>query len=311
MYSQSWMQLAILAGILSSSFLFTELALIDLGPLTVVNLRLLFAACGLLLVWRWRWRGLSWHIDKHFWPVLLVLAVTNNILPFSLIVWAQIHISASLAAIISASVPLFVLTLAWFFAHDERPDLAKFVGVAVGFVGVVVVIAPHGYGYDENTTILGPLAVLAAVFCYSASMIYAKRLGRWQVPALVPATMQAAIGALMLLPFTLILEEPWHYQMSSIWTPVSVICLGLFCSALAFVLYFRILAAAGAVNLMLISFLIPVYCCVLGITFLNERLNSASLLGMLIVFAGLLVTDSKRINLSNILTSIRGALKGN
>ena len=97
----------------------------------------------------------------------------------------------------------------------------------------------------------------------------------------------------MLLPVTLILEEPWNYQMSSLWTPVSVICLGLFCSALAFVLYFRILATAGAINLMLISFLIPVYCCVMGIMFLHERLNLISLLGMLIVFAGLIVMDDK------------------
>ena len=290
MRSQDWLQLIALATIWGSSFLFIELALVDLGPLTVVNLRLLFAAISLLLVWRWR--RLAWKIDKRLWLALLLMAVTNNILPFSLIVWAQTHISASLASILNSSVPLFGVVLAWFFAHDERPSIAKFVGVIVGFIGVIVLIAPDGQAV-EAATLGGKLAVLAATFCYAASIIYGKRFKRWQVPALIPAAMQALIGGILLLPFTLALESPWNYQLSSIWTPVAVVCLGVFCSALAYLLFFRILASAGAINLMLVTLLIPISGCLMGAVFLQERLSPANLVGMLIILSGLIIVDGR------------------
>ena len=290
MRSQDWLQLIALAIIWGSSFLFIELALVDLGPLTVVNLRLLFAAGSLLLIWRWR--RIVWKIDRRLWLALLLMAVTNNILPFSLIVWAQTHISASLAAILNSSVPLFGVVLAWFFAHDERPNIAKFVGVAVGFVGVIVLIAPDGQEV-EAATIGGKFAVLAATFCYAASIIYGKRFKRWQVPALVPAAMQALIGGLLLLPFTLALETPWHYRLSSVWTPVAVVCLGVFCSAIAYLLFFRILASAGAINLMLVTLLIPISGCLMGAIFLQERLSSVNLVGMLIILTGLVIVDGR------------------
>ena len=290
MRSQDWLQLIALAIIWGSSFLFIELALVDLGPLTVVNLRLLFAAGSLLLIWRWR--RLAWQIDKRLWLALLLMALTNNILPFSLIVWAQTYISASLASILNSSVPLFGVVLAWFFAHDERPSLNKFAGVIVGFIGVIVLIAPDGQAV-EAATLGGKLAVLAATFCYAASIIYGKRFKRWQVSALVLAAMQALIGSLLLLPFTLALETPWNYHLSSIWTPVAVVCLGVFCSALAYLLFFRILASAGAINLMLVTLLIPISGCLMGAVFLHERLGPANLVGMLIILTGLVIVDGR------------------
>ena len=287
---QDWLRLVTLATIWGSSFLFTELALVDLGPLTVVNLRLLLAALSLLLVWQWR--RLPWRIDRRLWRALLLMAIVNNILPFTLIVWAQTHISASLASILNASVPLFGVVLAWFFARDEQPSLIKFIGVAIGFIGVIVLIAPDGESL-EAATLGGKIAVLTATFCYAASIIYGKRFKRWQVPTLVPAALQATIGALLLLPITLALETPWNYQISTIWTPIATICLGVFCSAIAYLLFFRILASAGAVNLMLVTLLIPISGCLLGAIFLQESLTRANLVGMLIIFTGLIIIDAR------------------
>ena len=290
MHLHDWLRLVALSVIWGSSFLFTEIALVDLEPLTVVNLRMLFAALTLLALWRLqRLPGVR---GAHLWRAFALIAVTNNILPFTLIVWAQTHISASLAAILNAAVPLFGVVLAWLFTQDERPGLTKFIGVVIGFVGVIVLIAPTGEELAA-ATLAGQIAVLTATFCYAVSSIYSKRFKDWDVPPVITATMQALLGAILLLPLTLVLEQPWQAQLSTLWTPVAVVCLGVICSALAYLLFFRILANAGAVNLMLVALLIPVSACLLAAIFLGERLAGGDLLGMLIIFAGLLIIDGR------------------
>ena len=285
-----WLRLIILSVLWGGSFPFIEVALIDFDPLTVVNLRLLFAALTLLLIWYWR--GSKWTRNSEVWLALVFIALVNNIVPFSLIVWAQTHITASVAAILNATVPIFGVVLAWFFAHDERPGLNKFIGVTLGFVGVVVLLAPSGEELNA-ATLAGKIAVLLATFCYAVGIIFSKRFKRLGVPPLVLACMQALIAGLMLLPITLMLERPWQVEISSIASPLATIALGVISSALAYLLFFRLLASAGAINLMLVTLLIPVSSCLLAALFLHERLQLNDAIGMLIILSALLVIDGR------------------
>ena len=285
-----WLRLIILSVLWGGSFPFIEVALIDFDPLTVVNLRLLFAALTLLLIWYWR--GSKWTRNSEVWLALVFIALVNNIVPFSLIVWAQTHITASVAAILNATVPIFGVVLAWFFAHDERPGLNKFIGVTLGFVGVVVLLAPSGEELNA-ATLAGKIAVLLATFCYAVGIIFSKRFKRLGVPPLVLACMQALIAGLMLLPITLMLERPWQVEISSIASPLATVALGVISSALAYLLFFRLLASAGAINLMLVTLLIPVSSCLLAALFLYERLQLNDAIGMLIILSALLVIDGR------------------
>ena len=287
MKGSDWFQLLLLAFVWGLSFFFTEICLRDIGPLTLAAGRVGTAALALLAVALLaRLRGPQRLAD---WLALLVMGIINNAVPFSLIMWGQTSIDSGLASILNATTPLFTFLLAHVLTADEKISRRGLAGVIVGFLGALVLVGPGalaGLGLQS----WGQLAVLAAAVCYACAGIYGRRL-RHLSPIVAAAGMTLA-ASLVLLPLAALVEQPWTATPdAATWT--ALLSLGLISTAAAYLLYFRILASAGATNLLLVTFLIPVAALLLGTLILGERISLTALAGMVLIFAGLAVIDGR------------------
>ena len=287
MTAKVWLMLLTLSVLWGGSFFFAELALRDFGPLTVVLGRVGFAALALNAVVYLSGERMPGNL--RLWGAFLVMGALNNFIPFSLVVWGQVYIDSGLAAILNATTPLFTVLLAHLLTKDERLTPGRAAGVLIGFLGVVVLIGPDalgGLGFQG----FAQLAVLAAALSYAFAGIYGRRFH--DLPASVAASGMVSASAIMMLPVALALELPWTAS-PSVLTWASVIGLALLSTAWAYLLYFRILAAAGATNLLLVTFLIPVSALVLGMAVLGERPHWTAFAGMVFIFAGLAAIDGR------------------
>ncbi len=287
MSARDWLLLVALSVLWGGSFFFSEVALAELGPLTVVLGRVGFAALALI--------GLT-YLTGHrlpsapgLWGALLVMGALNNLIPFSLIVWGQVTIDSGLAAILNATTPLFAVVLAHVLTRDERMTRGRAAGVLLGLAGVAVLVGPAALG-RFGAAGLAQLAVLGAAFSYACAGIYGRRFK--ELPPLVAATGMVTCSAVLTLPLALVVERPWEASPGAL-TWAAVLGLALLSTALAYVIYFRILASAGATNLLLVTFLIPVSALALGVAVLGERPDTSALAGLALIFAGLAAVDGR------------------
>jgi drug/metabolite transporter (DMT)-like permease len=283
-----WLLLIALSILWGGSFFFAELALRELPTLLVVLGRVGLAALALNLVLRMKGRALP--RDRRTWGAFFGMGALNNLIPFGLIFWGQTEIASGLAAILNATTPLFTVVLAHFLTRDERMGAGRLGGVLLGLVGVAVMIGPDalkGLGLD----VVAQIAVLGAALSYACAGIFGRRFR--DLPPLVTATGQVTATTLMMLPLALALERPWELPLPGALTWTALLGLALICTALAYVLYFRILATAGATNLLLVTFLIPVSALFLGITILDEQIASRDLAGMALIGLGLAAIDGR------------------
>jgi drug/metabolite transporter (DMT)-like permease len=287
MTGSNWLQLILLALVWGLSFFLTEICLRDLGPASLAFGRVATAALALLALARLAGHRLPAHLAD--WGALLVMGLINNALPFSLIMWGQTQIDSGLASILNATTPLFTFVIAHFLTADERMSRRGAAGVTIGFVGALVLIGPGALAGLGGQS-WGQLAVLAAAFCYANAGIYGRRLRH--LSPIVAAAGMTTMAALILLPIAVVLERPLSASPDSA-TWISLLTLGLVSTALAYILYFRILASAGATNLLLVTFLIPVAALLLGTFVLGETITLTALCGMLLIFAGLAVIDGR------------------
>jgi drug/metabolite transporter (DMT)-like permease len=270
------------------TFFLAEVALAEVRPLTLVLARVGLAAVALVVVVHAT--GLRMPSTVGPWAAFLVMGGLNNLVPFSLIFWAQTAITGSLAAILNATTPLFTVVLAHFLTRDEPMSGARLIGVVLGIAGVTVIIGPAALA-DLGTHAIAQLAVIVAALSYACAGIFGRRF-RGQPPLVTAAGQLTATTALM-LPLVLILDRPWQASApgGAVWG--AILGLALLCTALAYVIYFRILATAGATNLLLVTFLIPVSAIVLGTAFLGERLETQDLGGMALIGLGLAAIDGR------------------
>jgi drug/metabolite transporter (DMT)-like permease len=288
---RAWLLIIALSLVWGGSFFFVEIALEDLPPFTVVLCRVGLAALALLAVIRLS--GQAMPRDRKVWRAFLIMGGLNNFIPFSLIVWGQVHIESGLASILNATTPLFTVLLAHLVTADEKMTARRALGVLLGFAGVAVLIGPGalgGLGSSGVTLILAQVAILGAAASYATASLYGRRFRA--MPPLVPAAGMLCGSTILVLPVALLVDRPWILSPD----PVSmgaVLGLALLSTALAYVLYFRILTLAGSTNLMLVTFLIPVSAILLGTLFLSERLEPAALAGMALIFAGLAAVDGR------------------
>jgi drug/metabolite transporter (DMT)-like permease len=286
----TWAMLVLLSLCWGASFFFTGIAVTELPTFTIVVLRVGLAALALWAVVVASGTDLPWIWS--YWHAVAVMALINSVLPFLLIVWGQSHVASSLAAIFIATTPLFGMVLAHFMTADERMTVPRVASVICGFAGVVVLIGP-GLLRDIGTDLLAQLSILGGAFCYALASIYGRRFSRDGISPLVTATGQMTLSTAMLLPFALTLDRPWTLAMPSMMVCAAVLGIALISTAFAFLLYFRILATAGANNLMLVNFLVPVSAVILGVTILDETLKPEHLVGMAFIFVGLALRDGK------------------
>ena len=286
----TWAMLVLLSLCWGGSFFFIGIAVTELPTFTIVVLRVGLAALALWAVVLASATAIPG--NQSFWRAIALMAVINSILPFLLIVWGQSHVPSSLASIFIATTPLFGVLLAHFMTSDERMTLPRVVSVVCGFAGVVVLIGPGLLG-DLGTNLLAQLAILGSAVCYALSGVYGRRFSREGVSPLATATGQLTVSTVLLLPFALYIDRPWALAMPSLAASVAVLGVALVSTAFAFLLYFRILATAGANNLMLVNFLVPVSAIMLGVSILHEALKTEHLIGIALIFIGLALRDGK------------------
>ncbi|MGS2717187.1 DMT family transporter [Eionea flava] len=290
MGKQEWLMLLLLSILWGGSFFFVEVAVQELPPLTIVALRLVLAALTLWLAMI----AMGQRLPTQFgvWKKFALMGVFNSALPFSLIVWGQTHIPSGLASIFNATTPLFTVIMAGVFLADERISSRKVMSIVIGFIGVVVLIGPSSLD-GLNANVFAQLAVLCAAASYGISGVYGRRFKALGLPPLAIATGQLITSSLMLLPISLWVEQPYLLSSPSLGVWFSVICLAVFSTGLAYILYFRILSSAGITNLSMVTFLIPVTAILLGVLVLGETLYVEHFIGMGFIIVSLLGIDGR------------------
>ena len=290
MSALDWGMLVTLSILWGGSFFFNQVALGELPPFTVVFGRIFLAALilwGVILL-----RGIAVPRSPVVWLSFLGMAILNNAIPFSLLAWGQTHISSSLAAILNATTPLFGVVVAHVLTNDERATPAKIFGVLAGFGGVAIMIGVDALA-DIGIDILAQLACLGAATSYAFSSIFGRRFKRLGVTPMLTAAGQVTASSLILLPLMLIIDQPWSLPIPGMHTVLSILGIATLSTALAYILFFRILSSAGATNLMLVTFLIPVSAILLGVLFLGEALAVRHIIGMAGIGIGLAAIDGR------------------
>jgi drug/metabolite transporter (DMT)-like permease len=286
----TWAMLVLLSLCWGGSFFFTGIAVTELPTFTIVVLRVGLAALALWAVVLASATDMPENLS--FWRAIALMAVINSVLPYLLIVWGQSLVPSGLASIFVATTPLFGVLLAHFMTSDERMTVPRVASVVCGFAGVIVLIGPSLLG-DLGTDLLAQLALLGGALCYALSGIYGRRFSRDGISPLITATAQLTVSTVLLLPLALYIDQPWTLAMPGLAASAAVLGFALVSTAFAYLLYFRILAIAGATNLLLVNFLVPVSAIMLGVSILNETLKIEHLIGMVLIFIGLALRDGK------------------
>jgi drug/metabolite transporter (DMT)-like permease len=288
MGSAEWLMLVVLSILWGGTFFFVAIALIDLPPFTLVFLRVSLGATALAAVSAVL--GFRLPTSARLWAGFLTMGALNNVVPFSLIFWSQTQIPSGLASILNATTPLFAVLFAHLLTVDERLTPERLAGVLLGLAGVTAmtgVEALDGFGL----AVLAQLAMLGSSMLYALGGLFGRRFR--DVPPMAAATGQLTCAAMLMLPIALIADRPWDLPVPAPATWLAVAGLALLSTALAFTLYFHILATAGATNLLLVTFLIPVSALILGTAILGERLEPRHFAGLALIAAGLAVIDGR------------------
>src|SRR5574342_263634 len=277
-----WALLLLLGTLWGGSYFFGKVALAQLPPFTVAGCRLGLAAVALNVVTRTAGRGLPLSLSA--WRAFFLMGLLNNVIPMSLILWGQTRIGSGLAAILNASTPLITVLLAHVFTADERMTPNKVGGVLFGMAGVTVMIGPSALG-GLNGDLASRLAVLGAAASYACAGIFGRRFAG--APPFITAAGQVTASSLTLLPLSLAVDRPWLVAVPGLKTWTAVVALALLCTAVAYVIYFRILATSGASNLLLVTLVMPASAVLLGTTVLGEHLDPRQIAGMALIALGL------------------------
>jgi drug/metabolite transporter (DMT)-like permease len=283
----NWLIFLALGLMWGSSYLFIKLAVDDFGTFTLVALRLVI---GAVLLWTvLRLAGQKLPRERRIYGHLVVMAIVNIIIPFALITWAEQSVDSSIAAILTSAVPLFAIVIAPLFLHDEPIRVNGIVGLAVGFVGVVVLTS-----HDLTTTgsdITGEIALLGAALSYAVGAVYARHTMRG-VPPMIPAVVQVTFAMLIAGTIAIVFEHPWDARPDAE-AIFSIVWLGLLGSGLAYLAVFRLLASWGATRTTLVAYEIPVVGIVLGFVVLQEPIDGRLLIGTALVVGGVALVSSR------------------
>ena len=284
-----WLLFVLLGFLWGSSYLFIKIGVdAGLAPFTLVMLRLLIGAALLAAVVAVARERLP--RSPRIYAHLVVMGVLSVALPFSLITWAEQSVDSALAAILTAPIPLFVILIAAFVLKDERITVNRLAGLAIGFVGVAILV-----GFDPaelaGGTLLAEVALIGAAISYAAGGVYAKRTMhglRPMIPALFQVVFAFVISGVLALAFERPLETRPTFEAI-----LAVVWLGLLGSGLAYLVFFHLLDRWGATRTSMVAYLIPVYGIVLGAAVLSEPIDARLLIGTALVIGGIALVNSK------------------
>lgn len=291
MTSRHWLMLLVLSMLWGGGFMFIKIALRGgIAPFSIVACRVGVGALALgaiLYVTRTRLpRSLA------VWRAFFIMGALNNLVPWMMVAWAQTQIPSALAAILNAPTPLITAVLAHFLTADEKLTRQKFTGVVAGILGVALVVGPGVLGGMDKTA-MAQLICASATLSYAASGIYGRVFGSMNVAPIAAAFGQQLMVACVIIPVALVVDEPWSLPMPQLSAFGAVLALGVIGTALPYILFYRLLAEAGATNLMLVNLLIPGWAVALGAIVLGERLPPTAFAGMALVAFGLAIIDGR------------------
>lgn len=290
MNTAAWLLLIVLSVLWGAAFFFIAIAVKEVPPLSLVLCRVVIAS-GVLVSYLWV-IGQDDLYDAKLIPSFLVMGLISNVVPFALIFWAQQTIASSLTSILIATTTIFTILIAHLFLDDERMAMNKIIGVIFGLLGVAVLLGGDlADGFDVAT--LSIVACLGAALSYACAGVYGRRFAGMGVSSEAAACGQLIASTVILLPIVPLIDQPWTLPVPSWQALFAVLFLALFSTALAFVVYFHLLAKVGAVNVALVSLLVPVSAVVLGVFVLGERLEVQHLLGMALIATGLAAIDGR------------------
>jgi drug/metabolite transporter (DMT)-like permease len=287
MSARNWGLLLLLALLWGSSFFFYKILVAVLPPVTVVLGRVGIAAVAMhlwLLV-----QGTMMPRSTRLWARFLLLGFLNCTLPFVLIAWGETRISSGMASILNATTPIFMVAVAHFGTDDEKLSWGKIAGIVLGIVGVAVLVGRDAFA--GASYIWGALAVIGASCAYGFGGVYSRRFK--DLPPMQAATGQITGGAILLLPLSLLVDHPWSLPMPGWPVWASLLAIALVNTALAYFVYFKMVATVGVTYISLVTFLIPIIALLLGAAFLDESVTAQALGGMAIIALGLAAIDGR------------------
>ena len=284
-----WILFILLGFFWGSSYLFIKIG-VDAGlpPFMLITLRLAIGFLLLATVVAVAREPLP--REPRMYGHLFVMGAVNIAIPFSLITWAELTVDSALAAILTAPVPLFVILIAAFFLRDERITVNRLAGLAVGFLGVAILV-----GFDPASLaggdLAGEIALVGATISYACGAVYARRNVHGLRP-MIPAVFQVFFGLVIVTVLTLVFERPFEVEIKpEAW--FAVVWLGLLGSGLAYLLFFRTLGRWGATRTSMVAYLLPVFGITLGALVLKEPIDIRLIIGTALVIGGIALVNSK------------------
>jgi len=289
MSALDWGKLLLLGGIWGGSFFFARIAVAEIHPLTLVLFRVAIAAAALhvyLLA-----RGPSFRLALPLAGSFFLLGLINNVLPFSLIFAGQTQMGAGLASVLNATTPFWTVLVANAFTADEKVSWNKAAGIALGIVGVAVMVGP-GMVASLGGPVWAKLAMIGASLSYAAALVFSRRSFA-DVPPVIVATGQLTASTIIMAPVVLLWNGVDGQLAASAPVWAAVFALALVSTAFAYILYFGLVRSAGATNASLVTLIVPVSAILLGLIFLGERLELFEVAGIVLIGLGLVTIDGR------------------
>jgi len=287
-----WAMLAALVAMWGSSFMFIKLGVATVPTSTLVAARLILGALILLpLVYL---RGARLPPFGKVWGIYAILAVLGNCIPFTAITWGQQRTDSALAGILMAVMPLATMVLAHFFVIGEHMTRNRVIGFVLGFAGIVVLMGPSSMAGAGGSALaaLSQAAILFGALCYAGNSVLTRILARGD-DVLVASTAMLLIASVITLPVALIVDRPWQVQASttSLW---AILWLGVGPTAIATVVYFKLIGSAGPTFMSLVNYMSPAVAVLLGVALLGETPGLHAYIALALILLGIAVSQSRR-----------------
>ena len=284
---KNFLWLVLLASLWGPAFLLMKVAVEDIPPLTIVAGRVTIAAIVLYVVLK----GQGYSLPKFgkVWKHFAIAGLTLNALPYVLLSWGEQYIDSALASILIGTDPIFVVLLAHIFTTDDRLNPAKALGALVGFGGLVALVAPALFEGVHATT-WGLLAAAGAAASYGVGAVYVRQTLRG-LPPLVGPTAQVSTAALYMVPLSLVFERPYALPTPSWQAIAAVLILALVCTALTYVIYYRLIERTEATNVSMVAYLVPIVGTIMSVVVLHERLGWNAYLAFALIMMGVMFVN--------------------
>lgn len=296
MKPKDWFLFTFIGVIWGTSFLWIKIAVQEISPFVLVGFRTLFAAAGLAIYLLINNSGrVSWKILKPKLPVFIILGIINITIPWLLISWAETQIESGVASILNATMPLWTILIAPLVISDDKITLPKLGGLAIGFIGVVVLMLPS-LGAGSTANLLGLAAMLVATLSYAIATIYARQKSHG-LPPQMQSFLQFFMGTLVVWSLTFLVEGQINLPALPL-TWVALLWLGLLGSGYAYIVYFDLLHRIGPTRMSMVTYIPPLIGVLLGVIFLGESFHWLTLLGALLILFGITIGNIKPKNKS-------------